>query len=474
MTLREALAISLPLLQVDTPEYQSSPFAVTRCYPLKNNFKPLTEEQFDLVEETLAFAQENTDVLNRNITMHTLNPTTTVCSNEHALQSIIEFYVNMPINDAISDQFYTNQKGFVQQSIATPIANADGFAYNASRGVFAVCEVKTFWGLRDMPPDKNLLCNEYDDSDLDNPCWRAIAQIYGYMLDENVCYGVLTTFNTTWFLYARGEMLYISDGFSCDRVADATTPSFLQLLFYFYWKGRGDTDSEIAPIEKRPLSTDVFSPSSSKESSSQGKQKFDSSSYQPSLGHGDDSLSFDTPSSKRFKSSRLNYKYYSFKELSLQSSLRGGTPNVNMLRGFIGGNLVAVKLFDLSKGGKTILQHALDVYENLERFQGVYVSRIIGMVSAGGNMEGYCMEFAAPIKEWTTELKKKANHVLTQLMIHAGFIQHDIHEYNFGVNSQDEIVVLDMDQAEIKPNLPQKEKERYLKSASRVIKGFKM
>lgn len=85
-------------------------------------------------------------------------------------------------------------------------------------------------------------------------------------------------------------------------------------------------------------------------------------------------------------------------------------------------------------------------------------------------MDGYCMTYGNPIVSWTSEMKKKAKHVLTQLAIVPSMLQHDIHRSNFAIADCGHVSVLDMEQMKVEKD--KKVREHYIKQMSRKINTF--
>ena len=85
-------------------------------------------------------------------------------------------------------------------------------------------------------------------------------------------------------------------------------------------------------------------------------------------------------------------------------------------------------------------------------------------------MEGYCMTYGNPVKAWTSEYKKKAIYVLTQLAIVSSMLQQDIHRSNFAISDDGHLRVLDMEQMKVEKD--KKAKEHYIKEMRRIINAF--
>lgn len=112
------------------------------------------------------------------------------------------------------------------------------------------------------------MCADYQQSTEPNHYWRAISQVNGYIIDDNICFGVLTTINVTWVLIANEDKLNKSDGYQGHREATATQASVPQILFYFYWKAMRNVTLNITKLNTRRLSGERFPDSPEEDSSS--------------------------------------------------------------------------------------------------------------------------------------------------------------------------------------------------------------
>ncbi len=442
--------------KVDT---KSSTVASTRHYP--EELRPM--DDINLEQETLNFLGDQTELLNR-ATQFSMPLVANPADSEGSVYSELRQLLHLPIGEIENPPFCVGERSTVEV-----VGFGNFYSSTPSvRTADAVCEVKPPWILEGMPKDKEALCNMYRTAVSPNSWWRAISQVCGYMIDDNIGYGILTTFNTTWFLIARGNSFYISDGYRCDRESSTTQASVAQLMYYFYWKAKHASNNvQLTHPYSYRYSGQHFPTINDDSGESHFDRSSDSSSDTSSAGSGE-------RSSKRFKKesdslSSLQYPYYTFQMLSFESYLGRGE-RATVVKGNINGTPVAVKLYDMSKGGGPLLDHELSVYDQLKDYQGKYIPNILALASSGGNMEGYCMSYANPITTWTPDMKNKAKHVLTQLVILAGLVQRDIHGGNFAVADNGNVWVLDMERTLIETT--RKAKERYIKVTSRMIDGW--
>ncbi len=106
-----------------------------------------------------------------------------------------------------------------------------------------------------------------------------------------------------------------------------------------------------------------------------------------------------------------------------------------------------------------MLDHELNIYNQLKDFQAKYIPFVRGYASGGGNMKGYCMSYANRIVAWNHELKQKAKHALKKLAILSGLLQRDLHQDNFVVTDDGVVWILDMEEMSLAQD---NEKKRYI------------
>lgn len=284
------------------------------------------------------------------------------------------------------------------------------------------------------------------------------------MLDQNVCYGVLTTFNQTWFLYALFDKLYISDAYSCDQ----NQPSIIQMLYYFCNRSLLDQSSIINYIhpDERRTSNDHF-------------KHLDK----------DEDEDYDSPNSNRKNKStrQSNQPKKIQKTYSSTSSTFADLPQIPLhalkfkaefgdrryamvLLGTLDDKPIITKVYDVSKGGESYLMKEVSIYDQLHSYQGKFILRLIARADSGGNMVGYCMDLHQTIDNWTPEIKEKTKLVVTELANSSGAIQKDLLPDNFVQTSKGDILLIDMEEVDLVSD--NKEINKYLKQSYRIIDSF--
>ncbi len=459
VTLRNLLRNHLTPLTGAPKSPHATTMATTRSYP--RSLRPWSK---DFNADTQNFLATSGGVLDNPSRPPNDIFRNTVCL-EGGIQSMIDDFYHIPMNCVAGRQFTVAGAGNIPSTFPGGARNivtcgADRFAFDDS-GVFSVIETKTFWALSQLPANKNILCDQYksasESDDASEPRWRAISQLYGYMLDQNVSYGVLTTFNMTWLFYSSGDSLYVSDGFPCLQEASSTLPSMLQILFYFYNLARDDTTSSILHIPpSERLSGEHFGPSHEEDDPLEA----DSSNLCDETYH---------PRKSQKTMHLWGMHQYSLHDLNLRCRVGGGRYAM-VFKGTLQGKPIAVKLYDVSKGGEDLLRKEMSVYHDMHQYQGRLIPKVLGVASSGGNMEGYCMEWLQSIECWTLEMKQQAKEVLKELGETMGVMQQDISEGNFAKSFENRVVMIDME--EIKFADSEKEFKSYMRRAQKVIDSF--
>jgi len=124
----------------------------------------------------------------------------------------------------------TDQIGM--QSEATVIGKPDRVCYRSPNDVRMLIEIKVKWALF----SNDLVTKYNEDMSLIgmerspvNPTWRQVHQIFGYLCHNSLRYGILTTYDQTWFMRRDDERLSISPAI---HYADGH-PTLLQCHMYF-------------------------------------------------------------------------------------------------------------------------------------------------------------------------------------------------------------------------------------------------
>ena len=116
-----------------------------------------------------------------------------------------------------------------------------------------------------LPHDKDIRTEEEQ-----HRCWSIIKQVYGYLAFNRLRYGVLSSYNITYFLYRpEAGTLWISPGIK----PDSTDPTLLQCLFY--WCELALKDEEL------PVDASIESPIRKEEDDDTEEAEDEDDEYKP-------------------------------------------------------------------------------------------------------------------------------------------------------------------------------------------------
>ncbi|KAJ3292859.1 hypothetical protein HDU76_007118, partial [Blyttiomyces sp. JEL0837] len=287
--------------------------------------------------------------------------------------------------------------------------------------------------------------------------FRAVTQEFGYMINNGNQYGVLSTWESTWF-FKRGEdsttsnIPYISD---CVRW-DSTGVTFFKALACIAKMARQSPHLESKPSRQPPPTSQLIGgPSSSSSSLNRNVGPRPEStpnsapgSPAPHRSWTDNTLSSLNDTSENLLKG-LSEKTLTDSEPPLKEPFTSWLPLCDILgralgygrcgyvcECLVGGVLSAVKLIDPNneRSGKSLYEAVLresEAYDNLRELQSLAIPRLIlpafdylGMVLLATELasEGVC-------KSWSHEEKQMAEKSLR--MIHArGYIHGDIRREN--------------------------------------------
>lgn len=143
---------------------------------------------------------------------------------------------------------------------------------------------------------------------------------------------------------------------------------------------------------------------------------------------------------------------------------------------------LACKLYDTHRAGNHLrMQRELLTYDRLKGSQGTLVPTVHSTVSVDGEVVGICMTLLKSLpwklSLWTAEDKYKAKGVLLKLA-DLGLFHEDIKTDNFGLTSDNRMMVFDFEDVTWSEELPQeldvqKFTTRYKKRVCRMFKENK-
>ena len=164
--------------------------------------------------------------------------------NEPIFQSFEDVPSEAGVHSAFLQNVLQNLRSFVRDrhpkekfnfpEAATEMKGKPDLICQRIRGtdsLLVIFEMKTKWVLPGAPD----LVAKYNRFPKDNRIQRSVEQVYGYVHLNNLRYGVLSTYDVSWFINVSDNgKLYISSPIKFDD----TNPSLLQSLAYLASKAR--------------------------------------------------------------------------------------------------------------------------------------------------------------------------------------------------------------------------------------------
>jgi predicted Ser/Thr protein kinase len=361
--------------------------------------------------------------------------------------------------------------------------------------VYAVQEMKLINILETMPALAEDVAKQYVDGgrkqNSTDPKWcRVVAQTYGYMLDQEVCYGIISCYNSTWFIHVfEAGKIEISNAFTCN------SGQLIRAYAYFMKIAKEDT-SILAPLDikqrrrskgEEPSEDDESSPpDNSQDDPSYSEGNSSNKKRSQSSGAGPSSSSAASRPKRSCTQGGSSSSYSSLSNAILHDDFSGPgpapCPNPESPSLFLGldvapeldlalccnqkkigegrsglvfscvheGTDIAVKLVDCYKGDLKTLEGEKQVYKKLQPFHGKCVPKIVSYnaISRGRTMVGFAMEKLEPLPgdfmEWSDEQRCAAVTALNKLAA-VGVFHDDIRGANFGLRHGNEVVVFDFE-----------------------------
>jgi hypothetical protein len=305
-------------------------------------------------------------------------------------------------------------------------------------------EAKTSWNL----PDDNIV-EVLDAEDPPVSVAHSIMQVYGYMAHNKRRYGVLSTYDKTWFLWRPENdsgTLFISD---VVKRGD-TTPTLLRCFAHIMSLARQDSDCPFPPPSLLQSNENHHRYPTEKGDATKAKQprcRPSKSARSGKGGHGscEGNAGTEVISSnrkrpniaatrmadgkKRFYRVELRLEKFDWDSFELTDVLGGGTCG-RVFGGTLRGERVAVKLTDLWQHPelhREMLREAR-VYVELEKLQGHGISKLKGVGYTAGGLFALMTEFGgSPIEG--KKLNRKTREMIVKVMasIHSeGFLHGDL------------------------------------------------
>ncbi|POG70072.1 kinase-like domain-containing protein [Rhizophagus irregularis DAOM 181602=DAOM 197198] len=260
-----------------------------------------------------------------------------------------------------------------------------------------------------------------------------IQQIWNYMGENELRYGILATYDNHWFLRREHTELWISKTLPLQ----SESPPVLKAYAYLTRQAKENTKSPhpqvLVPVHgdnnSRVLRSHMKSPSSS------------SISQQPTSSN--QQLSSSTP---------VDQKNYSFTDFKFKGILGEGRSGKTLLCEFRG-NAIALKSVDLSKAPPYVLeemQKEVEIYKDLTDIQGKYIPKLVCYGYYGGGMSfviGMTI-VGTSLSEQKIKKRQKSRAIKGLEAIHKhGILHNDIREENILINDNGDIYLIDFGMA---------------------------
>ena len=316
------------------------------------------------------------------------------------------------------------------------IGNPDGYMVDdASQSNIFVYEIKGKWtldpqlferGRIDMFVGEDLLL------DAAHSCLRnAINQIYTCMVVNYLQYGILSSFNFTFFL-KRVKVENSSDGFeqlliSTGIAHNATSPTVLQCIAYFLSLADG------TPFTSPPPSPLRQSPRTSRSSTTNSPSAFQTRAEPQNLTTENESTQQDAD---------LSYENdFALEDFNIKCVLGSGRPKVY----YEEKHQVALKAIDLWKQSDMLaeLQNEIEIYRLLSDLQGRCIPKLVLYGYWEGGM--YCIGFSlcGTVPKTLSESQKQSVLSIIDAIHDHGVLHNDIKRENILVDEKGRVYLID-------------------------------
>eukprot|EP01036_Dinobryon_divergens_P029042 gene29042-38089_t len=405
------------------------------------------------------------------------------------------------------------QNELLPRSFKYAICKSDLF-FRDDVGAFSVGEAKTSTSVAKLSQDARsvvaaytaIVCNTESERGSESMT-LPIAQLHGYMVQQQCRYGLITTHDMTWFFKIvptgsdNSYAMAISDGFPVDysfsqpqtssSSSSSSSPEVTcTLLLYFMHlakvdaspvpgfppvqrlvaigrddasaqhdsppsgEGAGDEDDQDPEYEDEDKSK---APSSKRGSKRPNSSSSKSSKKQRQIGQQNNSY--------RAKAHRTSVVLKSLGQETFFDAQRSvmiswGSRSGEVYRySLLGTNIpVAVKSFSMGlKETRAALQAELKNYHQLKKLQGVVIPRVFGIITFQHLCnKGIVMDLLEPLpddfKRWSPEQRRSGKMALETLLDQCDAQQNDLRADNFGVDPvTGQVMVLDLEDITIGP-----------------------
>ncbi|PKC57641.1 kinase-like protein [Rhizophagus irregularis] len=262
-----------------------------------------------------------------------------------------------------------------------------------------------------------------------------VQQIYNYMGENELRYGILTTYDNHWFLRREHTDLWISETLSLQ----SESPPVLKAYAYLTRRAKENPNSPkpqiLVPAQGDNNSRTLRSHSKSSSNSSLNNQTSDTSASQ------------QLPSNTSVKQNN-----YSFSDFKFKSILGEGRSGKTLLCEFRG-DMIALKSADLSKAPSYVLeemQKEVEMYKDLADIQGKYIPKLVCYGYYGGGMSfviGLTIVGTMLSDQKITEQQKSRAIKGLEAIHKHGILHNDIREENILINDKGALYLIDFGMA---------------------------
>jgi predicted Ser/Thr protein kinase len=297
----------------------------------------------------------------------------------------------------------------------------------------------------------------------DEKARTVIQQIYNYMVENQLQYGALSTYEHHWFLYRPKETpskLLISETLQ----SQSESPSVLKAYAYIILQASSDHFSPKPDIIAVPVDGVTKESTSTRVTRSMVKKE------EKSSNKGSSSSTSGT--------SQPNQESFSFVDFKFKGILGGGRAGNTLLSEFRG-DVIALKTTDLSKTPHILeeMKKEVEIYKVLADIQGKYIPKLVCYGYYGGGMSfviGTTL-IGTTLRDHITEQQKtKAIEALKAIHDH-GVLHNDVREENILIGDNGNVYIIDFGMAS-RADLKKKRKvfDREQLELSRLLDRYTM
>jgi len=347
-----------------------------------------------------------------------------VVFNEEDVRFAIDANICMVLNRLIGPEY-----DFSKRPTHTP--GIPDFNCHLAKSLILVIEVKRKHVLEDM--GEQTFSEFYQTSKLAKD---VIQQIYNYMGENELRYGILATYDNHWFLRREHTELWISKTI----LLQSESPPVLKAYAYLARQAKEDPQS-LNPLRVPvPAHGDNDSRILRSQSKNQSVNQQTTSNQQSSSAFG---ASSNIP---------VDQQKFSFVDFKFKGILGEGRSGKTLLCEFRG-DTIALKSVDLSKAPPYVLeemQKEVEIYKDLADIQGKYIPKLICYGYYGGGMSfviGMTI-VGTSLSEQKIKKRQKTRAIKGLEAIHShGILHNDIREENILINDNGDVYLIDFGMA---------------------------